>query len=384
MSTPDLAAMTRDLAAMVRIPSVNPYDAAPGPGRREAEIAAWLLTAMADIGLETGREEVAPGRPNVWGRLRGAGGGPTLMLAGHTDTVGVENCDDAPFEARVEDGRLHGRGAVDMKGPLAAMLETARLAKGEALAGDLLLMFVVDEEHLMTGSLFAGGRRSAAPKADSCVVCEPTRLAAAPAHKGQSAFPITIEGVGAHSSRPELGENALVSAATLIRAIADYDAALLARPPHPLLGHGRATPVLMTGGESHSAVPAQAVLTVDRRTLPAEDAATLRAEIEAVIAGAGVKARVGAPAPEVAGLDTPEEAAILRAALAAAARVGAPAAPVAFPGGTDAPNFGCPAVICGPGDLAQAHAADEYIELAQLSAAARLYLEIARIMLKGR
>lgn len=383
MSTPDLAAMTRDLAAMVRIPSVNPYDAAPGPGRREAELADWLLAAMADIGLETGRAEVAPGRPNVWGRLRGSGAGPVLMLAGHTDTVGVENYAGAPFEAKVSDGRLHGRGAVDMKGPLASMLETARLAKGEALAGDLVLMFVVDEEHLMTGSLAAGRGAGAAPKADACVVCEPTRLAVAPAHKGQSAYPITVEGVGAHSSRPELGENALVAAAKLIGAVGDYDAALRARPPHPLLGHGRATPVLMTGGESHSAVPARAVLTVDRRTLPAEDAATLRAEMEKIIAGAGVKAAIGAPSPEVAGLDTPAEAPILRAALTAAASVGAPAAPVAFPGGTDAPNFGCPAVICGPGDLAQAHAADEYVELAQLSAAARLYLQIARIMMKG-
>lgn len=381
MITPDLAAMTRDLAAMVRIPSINPYDDAPGPGRREAEIAAWLIAAMDAIGLETGGAEIAPGRPNVWGRLKGAGGGPTLMLAGHMDTVGVDGYAGPPFAAEIRGGRLHGRGAVDMKGALAAMLETARLARSERLSGDLLLMFVVDEEHLMQGSLNAGRD---GPRADACITCEPTGLAVAPAHKGQSAFPITVEGRAAHSSRSELGENALAAAARLIGAVGEHDAALRARPPHPLLGHGRATPVLLTGGESHSAVPARAVLTVDRRTLPGESVAMLRAEMEALIAAAGVRATVGAPAPEVAGLETPADAPLVRAALEAAAEVGAPGALTAFPGGTDAPNFGCPAVICGPGDLAQAHAADEYIELEQLERAARLYLGVARRMLKGK
>lgn len=375
---PDLDRMTADLAAMVRIPSVNPYDDPARPGFREREVADWLLAAMDAIGLETAETEVSPGRPNVWGRLRGAGNGPVLMLAGHMDTVGVEDYADDPFRAEMRNGRLYGRGAVDMKGALAAMLETARMAKGAALAGDLLLMFVADEEHLMTGSIAAG---RSGPRADACVVCEPSMLAVAPAHKGQSAFPIEIEGRAVHSSRPELGDNALTAAARLIREIEAYDAALSERPAHALLGHGRATPVLLTGGESHSAVPGRATLTVDRRTLPGEGRAALVAELETLIARAGVKATVGAPAPEVAGLDTPLDAPIARATLAAARTVGAATEPVAFPGGTDAPNFGCPAVVCGPGDLAQAHTANEYIELSQLDAAARLYLETARRML---
>jgi len=237
---------------------------------------------------------------------------------------------------------------------------------------------VVDEEHLMTGSIAAG---QAGPGADACVVCEPSMLSVAPAHKGQSAFPITVEGRAVHSSRPELGENALAGAAKLIAAVLEYNAELLARPAHPLLGHGRATPVLISGGESHSAVPGRAVLTVDRRTLPDEDAAAIRAELEAVIAAAGVTATLGDPAPDVPGLDTPLDAAITRAALAAAMSVGASGEPVAFPGGTDAPNFGCPAVICGPGDLAQAHTVNEFIALDQLERAATLYLNIARTIL---
>lgn len=389
--TPDIDRLTADLAAMVRIPSINPYDSPPAPGFREAEIADWLEDAMTAIGLETGRAEVSPGRPNVWGRLRGEAcanrssnaSPPTLMLAGHTDTVGVDGYEGDPFAATVRDGRLHGRGAVDMKGGLAAMLEAARLAKETRLSGDLLLMFVVDEEHLMTGSAAAGS--GGAPAADAVIVAEPTLLAVAPAHKGQSAFPITVQGRAAHSSRPELGENAIAAAARLVAAIADYDIELRARPPHPLLGHGRATPVLISGGESHSAVPGACLLTVDRRTLPSEKGAALVAEMEAVIAAAGlpvaVEAILGAPAPEVGGLDTARGAPILEAALAAAAFVGAPAAAVPFPGGTDAPNFGCPAVICGPGDLAQSHTVDEWIELEQVARAAALYLNAAERML---
>jgi acetylornithine deacetylase len=375
---PDLDRMIADLTAMVRIPSVNPYDEPAAPGLREAEMADWLEAAMLEIGLEVERAEVSSGRPNVWGRLRGSGGGQVLMLAGHTDTVGVAGYDGDPFSAEIRDGRLHGRGSVDMKGPLAAMLETARLAKSAALAGDLVLMFVVDEEHLMIGSLIAG---QSGPKADACIVCEPSMLAVAPAHKGQSAFAIEIEGRAVHSSRPELGDNAIVGAARLIEAVLRYNDELQTRLPHPLLGHARATPVLISGGESHSAVPGKAVLTVDRRTLPGEDAAVIRAELEAVIASAGIRATLGEPSPHVPGLDTPIGAPLAKAALAAAAAVGAPTAPVAFPGGTDAPNFGCPAVICGPGDLAQAHTANEYIALEQLEKAAVLYLKISEDLL---
>lgn len=372
---PDSHRMIRDLTALVRTPSVNPYDGPLGPGLGEGAVADLLLALMAEIGLETGRAEAAPGRPNVWGRLRGAGGGPTLMLAGHMDTVGTEGCAGDPFAARIEGGRLHGRGAVDMKGALAAMLETARLAARARFAGDLLLMFVADEEHLMLGSAAAG---RSGPHADFVVVGEPTGLAVAAAHKGQSVFPFAVEGRAAHSSRPEFGASAILGAARLALAVEAHDRALAAWPPHPLLGTARATATLIEGGESHSAVPARALLRVDRRTLPGEAPEALRAEMLALAAAAGLPVSLGPPSPVSAALETPEEHPLVRAALAAAADIGAPARPVAFPGGTDAPNFGAPAVICGPGDLAQAHAADEWIETEAMTGAARLWLGIAR------
>lgn len=375
--TPDAARIAADLAALVRIPSVNPYDEPPCAGRREAELADRLVAMMEEIGLETGRREIAPDRPNVWGRLRGAGTGPTLMLAGHMDTVGVEGYEGDPFAATVREGRLHGRGAVDMKGALAAMLETARMARDARLGGDLLLYFVADEEHLMQGSIAAG---QAGPDADACIVGEPSMLAVAPAHKGQSAFEIEIAGKAVHSSRPELGVNALAGAARLIEAALARNEALQAATPHDLLGHGRMTPVMLTGGESHSAVPGDARLTIDRRTLPGENPEEIRAEIEALIAAAGVEATIRGPAPLAPSLDTPLRHPLARAATEAARSVGADPGPIPFPGSTDAPNFGVPAVICGPGDLAQAHTSDEWIELDQTTRAALLYLRAAEIL----
>ena len=376
--TPDLSRITSDLAALVRIPSVNPYDAPPGPGLREAEVADWLLAAMAEIGLETGRFDIAPGRPNVWGRLKGAGSGPTLMLSGHMDTVGVEDYAGDPFAAEIRDGRLHGRGAVDMKGGLATMLETARLAKGRGFAGDLLLYFVADEEHLMKGSI-AAGRRGV--EADFCIVTEPSSLAVASAHKGQSAFEIEIAGRAVHSSRPELGDNALAAAARVIDGALRFNETLLARDPHPMLEHGRMTPVMLSGGESHSAVPGRATLTIDRRTLPGESREEIRAELAAIIAEAGAEATIRDPAPEARSLDTPRDHPLVAATMAAAESLGVSPEPFPFPGSTDAPNFGVPALICGPGDLTLAHTADEWIELDQTARAALLYLRVAETLI---
>ena len=378
---PDLDRILADLAAMIRIPSINPYDDCAGPDQGEARMAAWLLGAMDRIGLETGQLEVMPGRPNVWGRLRGRAGGPTLMLAGHTDTVAVEDYAGDPFDPRIERGRLYGRGACDMKGALAAMLETARLATvlDEPLPCDLLLSFVVDEEHLMKGSLAAGAR---GPRADACVVGEPTELGVAIAHKGQQCLSVTVEGRAAHSSRPELGENAIMGMSRVLTALSGWNEELMARAPHPLCGTARATVTLIEGGQSHSAVPGSCSITIDRRTLPGEDCGIGLAELDTRLAplrSEGLVIRTSPFMPVAATLDTAPAAPVSRATLEAVAAVtGRQPEPQAFPGATDAPNFGCPAVICGPGALDQAHTPDEWIAIDQLAPAAAVYLEAAR------
>lgn len=382
--TPDLDRMTADLTQLVSTPSINPYDNPPAPGLQEAEVAYWLLNAMEDIGLETGHRDVVPGRPNVWGRLRGTGGGPCLMLAGHMDTVGVEGYDGDPFAASVTDGRLHGRGACDMKAALASFLEVARLlaAAPQALAGDLLLMFVADEEHVMIGSRDAGQN---GPHADYCIVGEPTELAICPAHKGQSCFEITAHGKAVHSSMPEQGENAIAHMHRIIAALAAYPDELLERPAHPLCGNARFSPVQIEGGQSHSAIPERCTLTIDRRTLPGETSASVADELRQrlePLKSDEISFEISEPILDVAPLDTPVDSPITAAAVSAVETINsAPAALSAFPGGTDGPNFGCPAIICGPGSLAQAHTIDEYVELSQLEGAAHIYLSVANSLL---
>lgn len=382
--TPDLERMTADLARLVSIPSINPYDDAPAPGSREAEVAAWLLAAMEDIGLETGYRDVVPGRPNIWGRLRGTGGGPCLMLAGHMDTVGVDGYDGDPFSASVRGGKLHGRGACDMKAALASFLEVARMlaAAPHPLAGDLLLMFVTDEEHVMIGSKDAGAN---GPHADYCIVGEPTELAICPAHKGQSCFEITTQGKAVHSSMPERGENAIAHMHRVIAALAAYPDELLERPAHLLCGNARFSPVQIEGGQSHSAIPERCTLMIDRRTLPGETSASVADEIRARLEPLkrdGIAFEISHPVLDVAPLDTPADSPITVAAMNAVEKLnGAPATLSAFPGGTDGPNFGCPGIICGPGSLAQAHTIDEYVDLTQLEGAAQIYLSVARSLL---
>ena len=175
MIEPNEARLVADLRDMVARQSVNPFDGTAEPGRREQEFADDLVRKMSALGLETGCREVVAGRPNVWGRLKGRGGAPTFMLAAHTDTVGVAGYDN-PFDPRLEDGRVYGRGACDMKAAIACYFEVVRLIKdhGIILAGDLILCFVCDEEHGMIGSLDVGRN---GPHAAFGIIGEPTELA---------------------------------------------------------------------------------------------------------------------------------------------------------------------------------------------------------------
>jgi acetylornithine deacetylase len=136
------------LASLVGINSVNP-SLIPGAAG-EPEIARFLKRWLDERGIQTEMHDAAPNRPSVIARVPGKGGGPSLLLNAHLDTVGIDGMPD-PFNARIEDGRLYGRGAYDMKGGLAAcMLALADIRPGE-LAGDVFLAAVADEEHASLG-----------------------------------------------------------------------------------------------------------------------------------------------------------------------------------------------------------------------------------------
>src|SRR4051812_46316098 len=229
------------LSQLVAIDSINPHliPGAAGEGEIAQFIAGWLERA----GLEVSVDEVLPGRPNVTGIARGRGGGRSLLLNAHTDTVGVEGM-ERPHEPRIEDGRLYGRGAYDMKAGLAAAMLAAASANG--LAGDVIVTAVCDEEVAGAGTRAIVER---GPRPDAAIVTEPTEGAVAIAHKGFAGFEITTTGVAAHGSRPDLGKDAILGMAPVLAELSALDARLQSGPAHPLLGSASLHASLIEGGQ---------------------------------------------------------------------------------------------------------------------------------------
>jgi len=366
---------------LISIPSVNPFGQEVVEGLREHEVGQRYAELLAEVGCEVTIDEIAPGRPNVIGVLKGNRPGPTLLLTGHLDTVGVTDYQN-PFEPRIEDGNLHGRGSCDMKAALAAFVEVARVLNegGADFAGELMIAGIADEEDLMIGSVHWSENR-AAP--DFAIVGEPTSLKVCPAHKGQYGAKFRTYGKAVHSSMRHEGVNAIEKMADLIAGFADYNDELSARPPHELCGVASFSIGVINGGQIMSTVPDFCEIEADRRMIPGESVDQVLAEYSArldALAAADVDFRYELEGPTMycAVLDTPLDSPIVTTMIAETERVtGAPAAVEAFTGATDAPNFHCPAVIMGPGAIEQAHTLDEYASIAEIEAAAEVYLRAA-------
>jgi acetylornithine deacetylase len=265
-----------DLAtSLVAIDSVNPALVAGGAG--EPEIASFVEAWAREHGLECERLEETPGRPTVLARARGTGGGRTLLLCGHLDTVGVEGMPD-PHTPRIDGDRLHGRGAYDMKAGLAAALVAARETARARLAGDVVVAAVADEEHASLGIQEALRHVSA----DAAVVTEPTELELVVAHKGFVWSELEVVGRAAHGSQPHLGVDAIVKMGAVLQALAELDRSFAERP-HPLLGRASVHASLIEGGAELSSYPAHCKVTIERRTLPGETPEHLEGELEALL-----------------------------------------------------------------------------------------------------
>jgi acetylornithine deacetylase/succinyl-diaminopimelate desuccinylase-like protein len=332
---------------LVAIESVNPALVPGGNGEREAArfVADWCTTH----GLEV--DVVGDERPSVIATRRGSGGGRSLLLNGHLDTVGVAGM-DAPFDARVQDGRLYGRGSYDMKGALAALLVVA--AEADGLRGDVVVTAVADEELASVGTEAVLER----VRADAAIVAEPTELRVAVAHRGFIGFEIETAGVAAHGSRPDLGVDAIAKMGPVLVRLAELDERLAAGARHPLAGPGSIHASLIGGGQEMSSFPARCVLTGERRTIPGESTADVERELRALAGDAEVRVLAArepyeapdhefvelvartADAPELAGAPFWTDAALVAAA-------------------------GIPTVIYGPAGEG-AHAEVEWVDLASL------------------
>ena len=365
------------LSDLVAIDSINP-DLVPGAAG-EAAVAAFIADWLRAAGLEVHVAEVRPGRPNVVGIAHGAGGGRSLLLNGHIDTVGVAGMSQ-PFRPRVEGGKLYGRGAYDMKGGMAACLIAAAEAARLNLRGDVIVTAVMDEEYAGLGTLAVAEQ----VHADGAIVAEPTELQLVVAHKGFVWLEVETQGVAAHGSRPHLGVDAIAKMGGVLTGLERLAAELAQRPPHPLLGPPSVHASTIQGGGEWSTYPDRCTLAIERRTLPGETGDTAEAELRVIVDGLAAadpafKAVVRRDLVR-SPLETPAGAAIFAAVQQAAAGVlGKLVEPTGVSFWTDAASLhaaGIPTVLFGPLG-AGAHAAEEWVDLASVQRCADVYLATA-------
>lgn len=389
----DRDALVEFTQALVRIPSV--FD--PDRGLSEEPAAELVAAQMRAFGWEPLFDMVAPGRPNVVAVIDGDRAGPTLMFEGHTDVV-TEGDHAAwsfdPFGGELRDGRIHGRGAADMKAGVAAMLfATDAVVRGGSFPGRIVVAALVDEEGMMAGAkdFVARGHTDGI---DAAICCEPEGGEICHVAKGALRLRIELTGAMAHGAMPFQGRNPNRAAGAVLATLAEIERELQqVHGEHEHLGLPWVTPTVLRSGspEQMNVMPGRAELWVDVRTIPSIDHADLLAAI-----GAAVDAAVG-PLDVAAALDviddrpavhTPEEHPLVRSLWAAHAAAGHSAPRLGgVPGATDGTVLtsrgGVPTVVYGPGGKWIAHQADEYVEVAELVEHADVYVDAARRFLDG-
>jgi len=367
--------------ALVRIPSVNPACDSSGTG--EAEVVRWLASWAERHGLSWSTEEVAQGRSNMVFQVSGSRPtGPHLLFNGHMDTVAAHGMEIAPFAGELRDGRLWGRGAADMKGPLACMLHAmARLQKERAdWQGTVTLACVVDEEIGFTG-IRHFLRNPAAY--DCAIVGEPTSFQVVRGCKGFLRFSIRARGRAAHSSRPEKGANAISAMAHACLRMEEFFADELLECCHPVLGSSTGSIGTICGGSGINVVANLCELAVDVRLVPGQSWVDTYSRIQevAAIALPGIAwefdANPAVDIPFCLESDHPFVMAACEACGSSDSQV------VDF--SCDASKIaaaGIPCVIYGPGNIEEAHTVDESISIADLEHGVEDYVRFAKELLR--
>jgi succinyl-diaminopimelate desuccinylase len=362
------------LRALVALPSVNPAFLPAGHKHGgEQSIAEFLATVGARAGLDVELQPVQPGRPNLIARLAPRGTAKhRILLAPHLDTVPAA---DDQYTPVAKMGRLHGRGACDTKGSVAAMFSAmCELAHGDRRPRETEIIFagLVDEESAQAGSraLVASGF-----KADLAIVGEPTKLNVVTAHKGAVWIRVETHGKAAHGALPHLGRNAVHSMAAIIEAFESDYRAQLAKRKHPLLGQATSNLGVIRGGTQANIVPAHCFIEIDRRTLPGETEADVKREVNDLFKKHKLRAEVSFPktAPCLP-METDPGLPLVRQFMKCVDQT-KPQGAQYFCDAAVLSAAGIPSVVFGPGDIAHAHGADEWLELDQLERARRILVE---------
>jgi len=370
------------LSELVRRPSVNPERnpmAELSAPFGEERVAAFVESYFAGLGLKSERQEVARGRDNLIVRVPGRRKDELpICLEAHMDTVGPEGMSE-PFSPRIEAGRLHGRGSCDTKGSLAAMmLALAHVVRqGLEPALPVWLVAAADEEYGQGGAhrLAASGARFS-----GAIVGEPTRLEVVAAHNGQFYLRINAHGKAAHSSMPQNGVNAIYAMTDAVAVLRRRSASEYPRRKHALCGSPVLTVSIIEGGMSEHIVPDRCTIALDRRTIPGETTAEAVAELrrwldEDLDATTAGRIEIVPPHHDATPLETPTSHPLVQGLAQASTHVLGRSKITGVPYNTDAGvlgRSGSPALVFGPGDIAQAHTAQEYVDIAELVAATEI------------
>jgi acetylornithine deacetylase len=372
-----LPPVAQTLADLVRINSVNSsYDGGPG----EREIATWVHRFFAQRGIEVWEQEVFPNRPNVIACLSGRDATRRVILEAHMDTVSVQGMTIPPFEPRVEDGKLYGRGSSDTKAGLAAMMHAVAAVHAEGIRPpcEVWLAAVVDEEYSYRGVV----KLCEGLTGHASLVAEPTGLRAVIACKGVLRWRIIVRGKAAHSGKPHLGVNAISHMARVVLALEEEHQRLAARK-HPLLGPATLNVGVIKGGVQVNFVPDTCAIEIDRRLLPGEKVADVLASYQRLLDDLKkqhptLDAVMESPMLEDEALETAAESAPAQLASTILTEMGLDGELCGVPFSCDASKLsrqGVPSLVFGPGSIDQAHAAVEWVDLAQVERAVEFYRE---------
>lgn len=367
------AAVVDVVQELVRIPSVNP-SIAPEEAHGEGAVAAFARDWLSDHGVNAWLEEAAPGRPNAVGEIREADG-PTLVFCAHLDTVGTAGMTIPPFEPRLENGRLYGRGSCDMKGSAGAILSAAAALAGRALRGRILISLVADEEYASIGASDFVRRHPA----DACIVTEPSDRQLILGHKGFVWAEIVTMGRAAHGSRWDLGVSAVGRMGRVIAALEQFDRDELRSRVNPLVGPASMHCALVSGGTGLSTYAPECRLKIERRMLPGETSDQVQRELEEVIRTAGEEAAVNCFFSRPPLLCDRGARVVSCVREAAQAVMGRPPLEAGVGYWMDAAIFaeaGIPTVNYGPAG-AGAHEAVEWVEVESVVETARILVEAA-------
>lgn len=367
------------LAELIALPSVNPAFLPPRHSHSgEKRVGDFLAATAASAGLEVELQKVLPSRSNIIARLLPPGKiRQTILLAPHLDTVGAEG---TRFIPQRKNGRLHGRGACDTKGSIAAMLTAVMeiaTAKNRPQHTEIVFAGLIDEENAQAGSRALA---KSGFKADLAIVGEPTRNRVVTAHKGCLWLNLTTSGKAAHGATPHLGKNAVHQMARIVEILETDYAARLKKRRHKLLGAGTVNVGKISGGTQPNIVPSSCSIEIDRRTLPGETEAAVRQEITTLLAARKIRAAISSfkIAPAIP-LETNFKLPLVQSFLRCAHQP----RPLGVDYFCDAAVLaagGIPSVVFGPGHIAQAHTSDEWISLAELERAKNMLVSFLKTL----